>query len=346
MIIMKKLLMLVLGLFCFTAALPLATLRTAGEEETGVPAPVRAWPTVAESGLPAADEPGFDRDSRVTVWWEGECRELSLRDYLIGVVAAEMPAGFPEAALRAQAVAARTYVLYKLALYSTPPTEHHGAQLCADPGHCEAFCDLTVQAAQLWGGNAALYTQRIAQAVDETAGQILTWQGQPIAAVFCAASAEMTESAADVWGRDIPYLINVESPGGSDCSQYDVETAVPRAEFETAVRQALPSADLSGSPSQWFQNVQRSPAGGVKTLTLGGAETTGAALRSLFSLPSANFTAAARGDQVIFHTTGYGHGVGLSQYGARYYALAGRTYADILCHYYPGTKLETRTDPV
>ena len=187
MIIMKKLLMLVLGLFCFTAALPLATLRTAGEDETGVPAPVRAWPTVAESGLPAADEPGFDRDSRVTVWWEGECRELSLRDYLIGVVAAEMPAGFPEAALRAQAVAARTYVLYKLALYSTPPTEHHGAQLCADPGHCEAFCDLTVQAAQLWGGNAALYTQRIAQAVDETAGQILTWQGQPIAAVFCAA---------------------------------------------------------------------------------------------------------------------------------------------------------------
>lgn len=306
---------------------------------------VRTLPLVSETGLPlsAKNADSYDRSQTVTLWQDGALREMSLREYLIGVVAAEMPAGFPEEALKAQAVAARSYALYKLALYDgTDQEEHHGAQLCADSGHCEAFIDLAVQASELWADGAEVYAGRITDAVEQTDGWVLTWEQEPIAAVFCAASGARTETAEDIWGAALPYLVSVDSPGGTECSRYYGQVCMAQTDFAAMVREQYPAAQLSGAPEQWFQQVERSASGSVLRLKLGGVTVTGREIRSLVGLNSANFTVRTQGDQLIFETEGYGHGVGMSQYGARYLALAGQSCEEILAHYYPGTLLEQR----
>lgn len=303
--------------------------------------------TTAETELrqpeQAAVQTGYDTSQTVTLWQDGKIREMSLQEYLVGVVAAEMPAGFPEEALKAQAVAARSYTLYKIDLYEKSPQEvHHGAQLCADAGHCEAFVDLSLQAAALWPSGAEVYESRIRSAVEQTDGWVLTWEENPIAAVFCAASAQQTETAEDIWGAALPYLVSVESPGGDQCGKYYGQVQLSQAEFAARLKEYAPQAVLSGAPEQWFQELQRSAAGSILSLEVGGQRFSGREMRKLLGLNSANFTVKARGDELIFETVGYGHGVGLSQYGARYFALAGQSCQEILSHYYPGTLLERR----
>ncbi|MBQ1705976.1 MAG: stage II sporulation protein D [Clostridia bacterium] len=303
--------------------------------------------TAAESSPVLPIEKGFDETASVELWTGSEAETLTLRDYLEGVLAAEMPADFPEEALKAQAVAARTYALYKIAASADAGADmHHGAQLCTDPSHCEAFLDLAVQASALWGDGAEMYRERIARAVEETDGQILTYDGAPIAAVFCAAAADQTESAYDVWGTELPYLVNVPSSGGPDCGNYFGEARVSLDDFRTAVAVRHPDAVFSDRPEEWITNADRSPAGGIRTLTIGGAKIKGTELRQCFALNSANFTVRIEGDELVFSTVGYGHGVGLSQYGARYMALSGDDYKTILSHYYPGTELTEKTDGV
>ena len=336
MIIMKKLLMLVLGLFCFTAALPLATLRTAGEEETGVPAPVRAWPTVAESGLPAEDEPGFDRDSRVTVWWEGECRELSLRDYLIGVVAAEMPASFEEEALKAQTCAARTYTAV---LQKSAGSKHPDADICGDSTCCQAYIERSDAQAR-WGLNAQSYSEKIARAVADTDGLGVTYGGEPIQALFFSSSPGRTVDAAAVWGSQVDYLTGVDSPEGEEVPNYHTQVDKTAQEVRQAVLDAYPGADLSGDPSGWFGQADRDAGGTVRSIPLGGVTLTGGQVRSLFALRSAAFTVAWDGSKFTFSVTGYGHGVGMSQYGANAMAKEGKGFREILTWYYTGTAVE------
>lgn len=352
---MKKLLQLAALLTLTAFFLPVLTvgfpIRAAEAGEEGL-LPVAGTAearleTAAETELrqpeqPAA-QPGYDASQTVTLWQDGAVREMTLGEYLVGVVAAEMPAGFPEEALKAQAVAARSYALYKLALYEKSPQEvHHGAQLCADAGHCEAFADLSLQAAALWPSGAEVYEARIRSAVEQTDGWVLTWKEQPIAAVFCAASAQQTETAEDIWGAALPYLVSVESPGGDQCGKYYGQVTLSQADFAARLKAEYPAAALSGPPEQWFRELRRSAAGSVLSLEVGGQRLSGRELRRLLGLNSANFTVKARGDDLIFETVGYGHGVGLSQYGARYLALAGQSCAEILAHYYPGTLLEHR----
>ena len=169
---MKKLLNFVLFLTLCAISMPVLTVGLAAEEE--MPVFVQPEAFVSETVLTqpqSQPKPGFDDDTMVTLLCGGTIRELPLEEYLLGVLAAEMPAGFPEEALKAQAVAARTYTLYKMALYEEgQDTVHQGADLCDDPGHCEAFADLTTQAAALWGDSADIYRQRLQTAVEETHG--------------------------------------------------------------------------------------------------------------------------------------------------------------------------------
>lgn len=185
---------------------------------------------------------------------------------------------------------------------------------------------------------------RIRKAVKDTAGQILTCDGAPIAAVFHCVSGPKTESAADVWGEDIPYLQSVVSPGGTQYAGYESAVTLTADAFREKVAQTLPKADVSGKPDRWFASSVRSAAGGVKTVKLGGVTVEGTAVRALFGLQSTNFTITTTEDSITFHTIGYGHGVGLSQYGAKYMAEQGSDYTEILAHYYPHTelKLESR----
>ena len=157
--------------------------------------------------------------------------------------------------------------------------------------------------------------------------------------MFHCVSGPKTESAADVWGEDIPYLQSVVSPGGTQYAGYESEVTLTADAFREKVAQTLPKADVSGTPDRWFASSVRSAAGGVKTVKLGGVTVEGTAVRALFGLQSTNFTITTTEDSITFHTIGYGHGVGLSQYGAKYMAEQGYDYTEILAHYYPHTEL-------
>ena len=350
---MKKLLQISAFLLAAVFLMPLAAVELSAKTEQtssssfSEEAQQKALPepVTQEAPLLMKSPSATDRQQTVTLLTEGTVRELSMHDYLVGVLASEMPASFPEEALKAQAIAARTYAFYKKSLYAEETEVHRGAQLCDDPGHCEAFTDLETKAEDLWGDSAELYRDRIESAVDATDGLILTYQEEPIAAVFCAASGEITENAQDIWGTALPYLVSVESPGGQECAKYLGEVNISQKDFTEAVKARHPEADFSASPGEWFQELRRSEAGSVLSAKVGGIIMDGKELRQLVGLNSANFTVSLEDERMVFHTVGYGHGVGMSQYGARYMALAGKNCEEILLHYYPGAVLETgKTD--
>lgn len=274
---------------------------------------------------------------RITVQVEGQAREMALEDYVVSVVSGEISPDFPEEAIKAQAVAARTYALYKQ--QTGRPAQHKDADVCDNPAHCAAYIDLKTQASARWGERADADAAKIRRAVQDTAGMVMTYEGKPIVAVFSAAAGEKSERAEDVWGSDIPYLQSVDSPGGEACPKYHATVTLSADEVRGRAAKHVPSADLSGNPSEWFKASKRSEAGGIISLKFGGVEIQGTALRTLFGLNSTNFTVKTDGEQLTFSTTGYGHGVGLSQWGAKYAAEQGQTWQEILTHYYPGTKI-------
>lgn len=278
-------------------------------------------------------------NGEITVLVDGEARMMKLEDYVTSVVAGEISPDFPTEAIRAQAVAARTYALYKQK--TGRPAQHEEADVCDDPAHCAAFVDLKTEAAARWGEQADTAQDVIRQAVEDTAGQVLTYEGEPIVAVFSSAAGEKTERAVDVWGSDIPYLQSVDSPGGEACPKYYDAVVLTADEIRERAAKTLPSADLSGDPSGWFKASERSEAGGIVRMKFGGVEVKGTVMRTLLGLNSTNFTVKIDGNTLTFTTTGYGHGVGLSQWGAKYSAEQGQTYDEILAHYYPGTTLTT-----
>lgn len=281
-------------------------------------------------------------NTQIVVQINGTPQQMDLEDYVAGVVAAEVPPTFPPEALKAQAVAARTYAAYKLA--SGRPEAHSEADVCDDYHHCAAYIDLAAEASGRWGNGAETYQNAILEAVRATAGEVVLYEGKPIIAVFSAAAAEKTESSADVWGNDVPYLQAVDSPGGEACPKYKGEVHFTAEEFRAIMAKSLPAAKLDGTPDTWFTASERSEAGGIKTATVGGVKVAGTDLRQALGLNSTNFTLRADKDSITFLTTGYGHGVGLSQYGAKYMAEQGKTYQEILTHYYIGTSIEPLGD--
>lgn len=273
----------------------------------------------------------------ITVLIDGDVHEMSLEDYTAGALAAEMPASFPEEALKAQAVAARTFAIYKQSLGTD--TQHPDAAVCADYTHCAAFTDLNTEAKQQWGSNADAWTEKIRTAVRETSGQVVTYNGSPIAAVFHSAAAQQTEAAVSVWGTDIPYLTTVDSTGDADCPKYDASVTLGAEEFRQIMLAKYPDINLTGLPKTWFTDIDTSEAGGVRTCKIGGQELKGTEVRALFGLNSTHFTINTTDTSLTFHTQGYGHGVGMSQYGARKMAEDGKSYQEILTHYYTDTQI-------
>lgn len=265
---------------------------------------------------------------------DGQVTEMDLNQYLWGVVAAEMPASFEEEALKAQAVAARTYALNK-----GPTDNHPDADLCTDYACCQAWIS-RADAQANWGDSAIEYTNKITTAVAETGNQVILYDGQLIDAVFHSSSAAATQDAVEVWGNDVPYLQSVPSPEGSDVPNYESQVTLSAQEFQEAFLAARPEADLSGDPSTWVGEVQTTAGGSVHAVTIGGVTVTGAQARQIFGLRSASFTLTYDGSQFVFDVTGFGHGVGMSQYGADAMALERSTYTEILQHYYTGVTVE------
>lgn len=303
-----------------------------GAQAGGTPSPVATLPP--DPG-PAVTQTMALKDAQRTVHLllEGDqVVELNMADYLKGVVAAEMPASFEYEALKAQAVAARTYTYYRLEHSSA---DHPEADLCSDSGCCQAYIDPAVAAVN-WGADALTNSRKIASAVEDTDGLVILYEDEPIQALFHSSSAGRTLDAVEVWGNSVPYLTGVDSPEGDEVPGYHSTAVFTPDAFKEAFLAAYPKADLTGKPSSWFGQVTAASNGGVHTIVVGGVTVTGAQLRSLLSLRSADFTVSADDKAITFSVTGYGHGVGMSQYGANALAKEGKTFGEILKWYYTG----------
>lgn len=286
---------------------------------------------------PAAPETAavhHDRDVTLTIQDGGTTEQMTLERYLTGVVRGEMPASFEMEALRAQAAAERSYVYYQLA--AGRKDAHPDADFCTDHTCCSAYLSETA-AREKWGGDFAPWNTRVEQAVSDTDGQVVLYNGRPILAVFHSSSAGRTAAAGDVWSGDLPYLVSVDSPEGEETvPNYYSTVTFTAAEAKEKLLAAHPELKLSGTPDRWFGAAAENGSGRVETVSVGGTDIEGTELRRIFGLRSACFTVAADSESVTFRVTGYGHGVGMSQYGANQLAKEGKTWQEILEWYYTG----------
>lgn len=263
---------------------------------------------------------------------DGTVETMTMEDYLWGVVAAEMPASFRSEALKAQAVCARTYSVYqKLG----GAEKHPQADVCGDYTCCQAYLTRE-QAAESWGEDAARYADKVAQAVADTDGLLCLYEGEPIDAVFFSSTEGRTADAAEVWGATVPYLVPVDSPEGEEVPGWRTVCTYPADEVRERISKAWPQADLSGALETWFSSPVLDGSGNVARMTVGGVSATGAQVRAAFGLRSARFTVEPGEGSVTFRVTGYGHGVGMSQYGANALAGEGKDFQAILEWYYTG----------
>lgn len=262
----------------------------------------------------------------------GNPERMGMQAYLTGVLLGEMPADFELEALKAQAVAARTYTAKAMLTGG----KHGDGSLCMDHTCCQAFIS---EEEYLSAGGTEENLEKVRGAVWDTMDYVLTHQGGLIEATYFSCSGGSTEDAAAVWGTDYPYLKAVPSPGEEAAAHYSDTVCVTPQAFQTKLGRILP-----GKPASWFGITARTSGGGVETMIIGGETYTGTDLRRLFSLPSTAFRVSVEEDTIVFTTRGYGHRVGMSQYGADAMAVTGSSFSEILEHYYPGTQLERLSD--
>jgi len=279
---------------------------------------------------PAHTEWGEVKTVDVYVETEKRTVTMELEDYIVHVVAGEMPAAYESEALSAQAVAARTYTVHKGGCART------GADICTSSACCQTYASEEVMR-ERWGGDYDMYFAKVTDAVSKTEGLILTYDGEPIEALYHASSGGMTESAENVYGNNRPYLVSVSSPEAESLSKY----SLPRAEAAEIISQKYPDAGITAKNiDKELEIISRYESGRAKLVRIGNEEIAGRELRALFALRSTEISIRFTDADVVFETLGYGHGVGMSQDGAQTMAKDGADFKDILLHYYPDTTLE------
>ena len=258
---------------------------------------------------------------------DGTVLETDMDGYLVGVVLAEMPASFEPAALEAQSVVARTYARKA---WETGG-KHGDGSVCTRSSCCQSYISPEKYLSQ---GGTEEGLEKVRTAVTATSGQVLTYEGALIEATYFSCSGGSTEDAVAVWGTDFPYLQAVSSPGEEKAVHYTDTVCFTAEEFQNAL-----GVSLSGSPGSWFRDVTYTDGGGVDSMVIGMTSYRGTELRTLLGLRSTAFSVSTTEDTVTITTRGYGHRVGMSQYGADAMAVTGSTCPEILAHYYPGTTL-------
>ncbi len=284
------------------------------KDNTSAPVPLQAYATQEA-------ETSFDKALFLHVLQGEEVVEMSLHEYLIGVVSAEMPATFPSEALKAQAIAARTFTLRQSEMQ-----KHPNADICTRSDCCQGW--------------QAKKNASATQAVEETDGLVITYDDALIEATYFSCCGSRTESALAVWGADIPYLQSVESHGESDAPRYKDEVVIDASFFTETLRAQYPQMDFSGSAEDWIGKISYTKGGGIDSATIGGVCVTGIELRKLFSLRSTDICFEVSEDRIIMTTYGFGHRVGMSQYGAKAMAENACDFQDILTYYYQNVQLQ------
>ncbi|NPV69720.1 MAG: stage II sporulation protein D [Firmicutes bacterium] len=276
---------------------------------------------------------------RVFVHTSGRVQEMPLEDYVAGVVAAEMPASFGVEALKAQAVAARTYVVKRMRAFGGPGSgEHPGADICTDPGHGQAWIS-EEQMRQVWGPfNFGRYHRKVQDAVASTSGLVLTYRGAPIDPVYHSTCGGVTEEASEVWKDGAPYLKSVRCDYCRRSPYFAHAVEMQFEEIGTRLGdRAVPVFLKSGKARA--EVVATTVTGRVKALRIGETVLKGQDIRSTLGLPSTRFTVQPGKGSLRFALQGKGHGVGMCQYGADGLAREGKTFSQILAHYYSGVEV-------
>ncbi len=263
----------------------------------------------------------------------GDTEEIDFDEYICSVVLAEVPSSFENEALKAMSVAVRSYCLRRMG--GEKKVEHMGADVCDDYTHCMGYISFD-EAKIRWGEDRATeYYEKVKNAVLATSGEVLYYGDELIDAVFHASSDDMTESAENIWGFDIPYLVSVSSPEDVEYSyaDYTSDELVSILENEGFEVQNYDDKSL------WIGDIVKNDSGRVEKMYLCGNCITGRRIREIFGLKSAKFTLKYDGENFKFEALGSGHGVGMSQYGCNKLATEGMAYKDILCHYYKGVEV-------
>ena len=267
----------------------------------------------------------------------GEIEESHLDEYLIGVVSAEMPAVYEIDALKAQATVARTYTIYQI---KNNGAKHEGANICDSYACCQAWISKDERLAKWEEGERETNWQKIVQAVNETSGEIITYDGQPINAFFHSNSGGITESSVNIWGGvEYPYLKSVEISGEDGYSQYNSEVVFSKEELLNKIKEKYADIQIDWNSENAIQIQEYTDSGRVRTIKFGNISIAGTEARTILGLKSTNFVITCRDDKIIFTVKGYGHGVGMSQTGADSLAKQGKGYKEIIKHFYTGVEV-------
>jgi stage II sporulation protein D len=263
---------------------------------------------------------------------EQSIQSIPIETYIIGVVAAEMPADFEMEALKAQALTARTYIVNQL-LSDNKLGVPDGADVTDTVVHQVYKNDQELKTA--WGSDYSWKMNKINEAVTATTGQILTYDGKPITATFFSTSNGYTENSEDYWSNSYPYLKSVSSPWDTESPKFYDQTTLSLKDFQKKLGVTLPSGNEIGTVTA------RTTGNRVATVEIGGKKLTGKQIRDSLDLNSSDFTWERKGEHIVITTKGYGHGVGMSQYGANGMAQEGKDYGEIVKHYYQGVNIES-----
>ena len=267
----------------------------------------------------------------------GDIEEINLDEYLVNVVSSEMPADYEEEALKAQAIVARTYTIYKIMHNGE---KHEGADICDSSSCCQAWISKEDRLARWDEEKRDDNWNKITRAVNSTAGKIITYNGEPINAFFHASSGGTTEIPFNVWGGSgYPYLQVVETAGEESYLQYSSEVSYTENELLEKLKEKYLDVEINFADENSIKILENTESGRVRTVKFGNKNLSGVEARTILGLKSANFEITREQDNIIFRVKGYGHGVGMSQTGADALAKQGYNYEDIIKHFYIGVEI-------
>ncbi len=340
---MKKILLYLFLIILSTFLIPiLFTIQfsTANVDVGGsLTANVEETPTVESTIAPQNEPYNYKEYGTIKLLHEksGEVEEIEIDKYLYGVVSAEMPANFEIEALKAQAIVARTYTVYKI---KHSGGKHANADICDNSACCQAWISKEDRLSKWSEDNKEEYWNKIVTAVDSTVGKIITYEGEPINAFFHSNSGGNTEIPLNVWGGSgYPYLQVVATSGEEAYSQYNSQVELTKQEVIEKIKAVHSDFQIDFAKEDAIQVLEYTESGRIKTIKFGNVNLSGVEARTIFGLRSANFSVEQTEEKVKFVVRGYGHGVGMSQTGADALAKQGSDCEAIIKHFYVGVEI-------
>lgn len=342
---MKKIMLYVLALILITFTIPFIFTRVGVESNSQLIIDNKELETHKSSeknNIENIDTTPYDYNNYKTIKLlhtkTNTIEELPLDEYLYGVVSAEMPADFDIEALKAQAIVARTYTIYKI---MQNQSKHGEAHICDDSNCCQAWISKDDRLARWEESKREENWNKILIAVNETKGKIITFDNQPINAFFHSNSGGATETPANVWGgTGYPYLQTVETAGEEGYEQFSSELEIKKEDFVSKMKEHYSDFEINFDEQDCIKILEYTEGNRIKTIKIGNHNLSGVEVRTIFALKSANFEVEINDDILKFKVKGYGHGVGMSQTGADSLAKQGMKCEDIIKHFYVGVEVK------